>query len=89
MGTAGSAHLRAYADNHLLVATNERAPYSPDLPADRSSAFVADLIDAIERGTDLFIPTHSVFATAQPACWPKSPPGKGARSSRIPPLRYE
>ena len=67
MGTDGSAHLRAYAEDHLLIATNDRDPWTPDLPEGRSGAFVADLIDAIEGGTDPFIPTHSVFATAQ-AC---------------------
>ena len=67
MGTAGSAHLRAYAEDHLLIATNDRDPYTPDLPEGRGGVFVADLIDAIEGGTDPFIPTRSVFATAQ-AC---------------------
>ena len=67
MGTSGSAHLRAYAGDHLLIATNERDPYTPDLPEGRSDEFVADLIDAIERATDPFIPTRAVFATAQ-AC---------------------
>ncbi len=67
MGTAGSAHLRAYADDHLLIATNDRDPYTPDLPEGRSGEFVAELIDAIEGGDELFISTRSVFATAQ-AC---------------------
>ena len=67
MGTAGSAHLRAYAGDHLLIATNEGDPYTPELPEGRSDEFVANLIDAIEGGDDPFIPTRSVFATAQ-AC---------------------
>ena len=67
MGTAGSAHLRAYAGDHLLIATNEGDPYTPDLPEGRSDEFVADLVDAIQSGTDLFIPPRAVFATAQ-AC---------------------
>ena len=86
MGTAGSAHLRAYADNHLLIATNERGPYSPDLPADRSGAFVANLIDAIERSTNLFIPTRSVFATAQACLLAQESARQGGAFLRIPPF---
>ena len=86
MGTTGSAHLRAYADNHLLIATNERGPYTPDLPADQGGAFVANLIDAIERGTDLFIPTHSVFATAQACLLAQESARQGGTFLRIPPF---
>ena len=86
MGTAGSAHLRAYAADHLLIATNERSPYSPDLPTDQSGAFVANLIDAIERGTDLFIPTRSVFATAQACLLAQESARRGGAFLRIPPF---
>ena len=86
MGTAGSAHLRAYAENHLLIATNERGPYAPDLPEDQGGAFVANLIDAIERGTDLFIPTRSVFATAQACLLAQESARQGGTFLRIPPF---
>jgi len=86
MGTAGSAHLRAYAADHLLIATNERSPYAPDLPTDQSGAFVANLIDAIERGTDLFIPTRSVFATAQACLLAQESARQGGAFLRIPPF---
>lgn len=68
MGTEGSAHLRAYAQDHLLIVSNKRGgAYEPVLPQGTGGAFVADMIDAIERGEDLFIPTRDVFATSQ-AC---------------------
>ena len=37
------------------------------IQASYGGSFVADMIDAIERGEELFIPTRDVFATAQ-AC---------------------
>ena len=67
MGTEGSAHLRAYAQDHLLIVSNKRGAYEPELPTGTGSTFVADMIDAIERGDELFIPTRDVLATAQ-AC---------------------
>ena len=67
MGTEGSAHLRAYAEDHLLIVSNKRGAYEPELPAGTEDTFVVNMIDAIERGEDLFIPTRDVFATAQ-AC---------------------
>lgn len=67
MGTEGSAHLRAYAEDHLLIISNKRGAYEPEMPKGTGNAFVADMIDAIERSQDLFIPTRDVFATAQ-AC---------------------
>ena len=86
MGTAGSAHLCAYADDHVLIATHDRPPYAPELPADQSGAFVANLIDAIERGTDLFIPTRSVFATAQACLLAQESARQGGAFLRIPPF---
>lgn len=86
MGTAGSAHLRAYAADHLLIATNERSPYAPDLPTDQSGAFVANLIDAIERGNDPFISTRSVFATAQACLLAQESARQGGAFLRIPPF---
>ena len=65
MGTEGSAHLRAYAGDHLLVVSNQRGgAYEPEFPADRGGVFVEEMIDAIEKGTDLFISTKDVFAGA-------------------------
>jgi predicted dehydrogenase len=67
MGTEGSAHLRAYAQDQLLIVSNKRGAYEPVLPAGAGTAFVADMIDALERNEALFIPTRDVLATAQ-AC---------------------
>jgi predicted dehydrogenase len=67
MGTEGSAHLRAYAQDHLLIVSNKRGAYEPAMPQGGGGDFVENMIDAIERGEELFIPTRQVLATAQ-AC---------------------
>ena len=87
MGTSGSAHLRAYAGDHLLIATNERDPYTPDLPEGHGDEFVANLIDALERGNDLFIPTRSVFATAQACLLAQESARQGGEFLPIPSLK--
>ena len=54
MGTAGSAHLRAYAGDHLLVVSNGRGSYEPPMPPGcggfciaivSSSSMIVDVID--------------------------------------------
>lgn len=67
MGTQGSAHLRAYAGDHLLICSDPKGTYEVPLVDTGRSTFVEDMIDAIERGEPLFIPTQSVFDVAQ-AC---------------------
>ena len=67
MGTAGSAHLRAYAGNELLISSDKTGVYEPELPADRNGLFVQELIGALSRGERPFIPTADVLAVAQ-AC---------------------
>jgi predicted dehydrogenase len=64
MGTRGSAHLRAYAGDHLLVVSDQKGAYEPDLPPGRGGAFVQEMIEAISRGEEPFISTRQVLAVA-------------------------
>jgi predicted dehydrogenase len=66
MGTEGSAHLRAYAGDHLLIVSDKTGVKEPPLPPSRN-AFVQNMIDAIQRGQDNFISTADVLAVAN-AC---------------------
>lgn len=66
MGTEGSAHLRAYADNHVLVVSNKSGTYEPTLPPSQGD-FVQNMMDAWSKGTEHFISTQDVLAVAQ-AC---------------------
>ncbi len=64
MGTRGSAHLRAYAEDHLYVVSEAKGAYEAELPADRGAVFVRELIDALERGQSPFINTRDALATS-------------------------
>lgn len=86
MGTEGSAHLRAYAQDHLLIVSNKRGAYEPDMPEDTGGAFVENMIDAIERGEDLFIPTREVLATAQACLYAQESARRGGAFAQIPTL---
>ena len=89
MGTEGSAHLRAYAGDHLLVVSNKRGgAYEPELPADRGAGFVAAMIDAIERGEELFIPTRDVLAVAQACLVAQESAERGGEFLSIPALEF-
>ncbi len=67
MGTKGSAHLRAYAQDELLLVTDDRAPWTPELPTGAGPGFVQNMIDAWGRDEENFISTDDVLAVAQ-AC---------------------
>ncbi len=67
MGTKGSAHLRAYAEDHLLIVADGKGAYEPDFPPERNTAFVQNMIEAISRGEENFISTSDVLAVAR-AC---------------------
>ncbi|MCZ6635606.1 MAG: Gfo/Idh/MocA family oxidoreductase [bacterium] len=67
MGTEGSAHLRAYADNHVLIVSNKSGTYEPELPPSQSDVFVQNYIDALSGGQENFISTADVLAVAR-AC---------------------
>ena len=67
MGTRGSAHLRAYAADHVLIVSNGKGSYEAKLPPARDQAFVEDLIENLTRGQDPFISTSDVLAVSR-AC---------------------
>ncbi len=67
MGTKGSAHLRAYAADHLLIVADGKGAYEPDLPPAQNDVFVQNMIDALSRGEENFISTADVLAVAK-AC---------------------
>ena len=67
MGTEGSAHLRAYADDHVLIVSNKSGTYEPELPPSTNHAFVENMIDALSRGEENSISTDDTLAVAN-AC---------------------
>ncbi|MBT5831730.1 MAG: Gfo/Idh/MocA family oxidoreductase [Candidatus Latescibacteria bacterium] len=66
MGTEGSAHLRAYANDHVLIVSNKSGTYEPDLPPSRGD-FVQNMIDAISQGKENFISTNDTLSVTK-AC---------------------
>jgi predicted dehydrogenase len=85
MGTEGSAHLRAYAQDHLLVVSNKRGgAYEPEMPKDRGGGFVEDMINALERSEPLFIPTRDVLAVAQACLLAQESAERGGEFLEIP-----
>lgn len=67
MGTKGSAHLRAYAGNHLLIVSDTLGVIEPDFSDVGPRAFVQEMVEAIEAGEEPFVSTQDVFAVAK-AC---------------------
>ncbi len=65
MGTKGSAHLRAYAGDHLLVVTDDKGPREPEMPSGGNDVFVQNLIEAFSRGEEHFVSTSDVLAAAR------------------------
>jgi predicted dehydrogenase len=64
MGTRGSAHLRAYADDHLYVVSEAKGAYTPTLPEDRGAQFVEGFIHALTHNERPFIDTRAVLSVA-------------------------
>ncbi len=67
MGTEGSAHLRAYTDDHVLIVSNKSGISEPTLPPSTQHVFVENMIDALSRGEENFISTDDTLAVAN-AC---------------------
>ena len=67
MGTEGSAHLRAYAGDHLLIISNKKGMHEPEFPPDEGGLFVQNMIEALCRNEEHFISTRDVLAVSQ-AC---------------------
>ena len=65
MGTKGSAHLRAYAADSLLIVADGKGAYEPALPREQNSDFVQNMIDVLSRDDENFISTADVLAVAK------------------------
>ena len=61
MGTEGSAHLRAYAEDGLLICSERNGRYSPDTPEASNAGFVENAIAAFEKGEENFVSTQDVL----------------------------
>jgi predicted dehydrogenase len=61
MGTKGSAHLRAYAADSLLVVSDGKGAYEPTLSPGGTGPFVQDMIEALERGEEHLVTTRDVL----------------------------
>ncbi len=61
MGTKGSAHLRAYAADNLLIVSDGRGAYEPPMPLGGTGAFVQEMIEALSRGCEHLITTRDVL----------------------------
>ena len=67
MGTRGSAHLRAYAEDHLYIVSEKKGIIEPKLPKSSINQFVPDMVSALERDEESFISTQDVLGVAR-AC---------------------
>jgi predicted dehydrogenase len=86
MGTEGSAHLRAYAGDHLLVVSNARGVREPEMPPDRGNLFVQNMIEAIDRGEEPFISTRDVLAVARACLVAQESARRNGEFLEIPPV---
>lgn len=65
MGTEGSAHLRAYAEDGLLICSEKKGRYTPDLPASGKTGVVEQIIAAFERDEEAPVSTQDIFNVAR------------------------
>ena len=65
MGTRGSAHLRAYAADSLLIVSDGKGAYEPPLPEGGTGPFVQDMIEAFARDEEHLISTSDVLAVGK------------------------
>jgi predicted dehydrogenase len=65
MGTKGSAHLRAYAADSLLIVSDGKGAYEPTLPSGGTGAFVQEMVEALSRGEEHLITTQDVLQVAR------------------------
>ena len=83
MGTEGSAHLRAYADDHVLVVSNKSGRYEPELPPSMQHVFVENMIDALSRGEENAISTNDTLAVANACITAEESARQGGRFLKI------
>jgi predicted dehydrogenase len=84
MGTKGSAHLRAYAEDDLLLVTDDDAPHRPEFPAGRGGVFVEEMVAAWDRGEEHFISTRDTLAVAQACLMAQESAARGGEFMTIP-----
>ena len=65
MGTRGSAHLRAYADDGLLIVSDSKGAYEPEFSTKSHGNFIYNMIEAFEKEAENFISTNDVMAVAK------------------------
>ena len=61
MGTEGSAHLRAYAEDGLLICSERNGRYTPELPTTSNARFVEHAISAFEKNEENTVSTQDVL----------------------------
>ncbi len=83
MGTKGSAHLRAYAGDSLLIVTDGKGAYEPEFPPERNSSFVENMVDAFSRGDENFISTSDVLGVARACITAEASARRGGKFLRI------
>ena len=83
MGTRGSAHLRAYASDHLQIVTDGKGAYEPEFPPERNSVFVQNMVEALSRGEENFISTADVLAVARACIAAEESADRGGEFIRI------
>jgi predicted dehydrogenase len=65
MGTKGSAHLRAYAEDGLLICSEKKGRYSPELPDASKAGFVERMISAYEANEENSVSTQDVLSASK------------------------
>ncbi|NKB65606.1 MAG: hypothetical protein GKR89_00970 [Candidatus Latescibacteria bacterium] len=85
MGTKGSAHLRAYAEDDLLLVTDQGAQ-RPDFPPDLGNVFVENMLAAWSADKEHFISTNDVLAVAQACLYAQESARRGGEFLAIPTL---
>jgi predicted dehydrogenase len=67
MGTEGSAHLRAYAEDGLLICSEKKGRYSPELPEASKAGFVERMVAAYAKDEENSVSTADVLKASK-AC---------------------
>ena len=65
MGTEGSAHLKAYAEDGLLICSEKKGRYSPELPGSSKAGFVEQMISAYEANEENSVSTQDVLSVSK------------------------
>ena len=83
MGTKGSAHLRAYAADSLLIVADGKGAYEPEFPPERNGGFVENMVNAFSSGGENFISTSDVLAVAKACIMAEESARRGGEFLRI------